>query len=443
MPILRMTREEYEKKYGQKPTSYGITPISPKVAEAPQEKRGIVEKIGGFLGIERFGKALGQGAFQFTKEKRELDKLLEAGQISPEEYESITTGGISSKEIVGSAVSTGALLVPGVAKGAPLGLKALAGGATGYGLDVGAKLQAEKPTGEALKPGVGTVVGTLLPVLGSIFGKINPKRLEEINLRMTPTEKQLMARQGKDIPAFLAKKKIVGTPEMRYQKVRQIYDSLEEKIGKTIKESNVKFSKNDVLNSVRQIPEQFKDDITGYDEATKVTNKVLKFLQSKTPMEVEGDLLNTYKRNLFKRAYSKNNTDVTNEAMHAVASTFKEMLDKAIPGLQKINKEYGNVILARKILFKAISRSQIGLTGKILGTVAGGGVGAAAGGGIGAAVGAIVGEKVAEKALGTATRSALGAGIQSIAEKIPTDKLGNLQITRKALIRLLQGAFGE
>lgn len=280
MAIQRMTREEYEKKYGQKPTSYGIASVPSESFEAP--KRNIAEKVGGFLGIEKFGKALGQGAFQFTKEKKMLDEMLDRGEISPEEYENITTGGLSNREIVGSAISTGALFVPGAAKGASLGAKMAVGGTTGYGLDVGAKLQdKEKPVGEALKPGIGTVVGTAIPVLGAIFGKINPKKLEEINLRMTPRDKQLMIKQGKDIPEFLAKKKIVGTPETRYQKVKEIYNSLEDEVGKTIKDSGVKFSKNDVINAVRQVPEQFKDDITGYDEATKTTNKILEFLQSK------------------------------------------------------------------------------------------------------------------------------------------------------------------
>ena len=86
MAILRMTREEYKKNYGQNPESYGIAPI-----EVPEEKRNLVQKVAGFLGIEKFGQALGQGAFQFTKEKKMLDEMLDKGQISPEEYENITT----------------------------------------------------------------------------------------------------------------------------------------------------------------------------------------------------------------------------------------------------------------------------------------------------------------------------------------------------------------
>ena len=431
-----MTPEEYQKKYGSQPFSKSTLP--------KEEKRNIMQRVGSFLGVEKFAQGVGQAAFGLTKEKKDLDKLLDEGGITPERYEEIATGGLSNREVVGSAINTATLLAPGAAKGAPLAKKVAIGAATGYGLDVGSKLQEkETTTVEALKPGVGTVVGGTLPVLGAIFGKINPKRLEEINLRMTPTEKQQMMKQGKDIPKFLSEKKIVGTPEARYEKVSKLYNNLEKKVDKLIESSGVRFSKNSILERVREIPNQFSDDIAGYDEATNTTNKVLEFLQSKSPMEIDGKLLNTYKRNLFDRAYSKNNTDVVNETYHAVASAFKEILDKNVSTLQKLNQEYGNTITARKILFKAMSRPEIGFTGKILGTAVGAGAGGALGGGLGAGVGAFVGEKTAEKVLGTATRSAVGAGIQTVMEKIPSDKMGNLQITKKALIRLLQGVFEQ
>lgn len=431
-----MTQEEYEKKYGVKPFESSTLP--------KEEKRSIVQKIGGFLGVEKFAQGIGQAAFGLTKEKKDLDKMLAEGKVSPEEYERITTGGLSDREVVGSAINTATLFAPGAARGASMARKVVAGAATGYGLDVGSKLQNKDiPTESTLSPGIGTVVGATLPLIGAVVGKVSPKRLEEINLRMTPTEKQLMAKQGKDIPKFLAEKKIVGTPEVRYTKVKKMYDSLETKVNNLIEDSGVKFSKNSVLERVRAIPEQFSDDIAGYDEATRTTNKVLEFLQSKSPIEVDGKLLNTYKRGLFDRAYSRNNTDVVNETYHAVASVFKDMLDEAVPTLKKVNQEYGNVILARKILFKAMSRPQIGLVGKSLGAAAGAGVGATMGGGLGFGLGAIAGEKTAEHFLGTATRSTVGAGIQTLMDKIPSDKMGNLQVTKKALIRLLQGVFGQ
>lgn len=434
-----MTREEYLKEYGVEPFSNTTLP-----KEMTTPPKNIFEKTGEFFGISNIAK---HEAAQITR----LSGILpgqagEAGRQFNQLYEQDreATGAPSDREVLGSAINLGTLLAPGGFAKSSIPKKVLMGATTGYGLDVGTNLQnKEKPLTEAFKPGVGTVVSGLLPLIGPIFGNLSPKKLEEINLRITPGEKQAMAKQGKDIADFLSKKKVVGTPEVRYQKVSQIYDNLENQIGQLVKEAKVKFSKNDVLKEISKVPDQFGDDIVGYDEAVKATQKVMKFIQSKAPKIIDGELLNTYKRNIYKRAYSRNNTDVVNEAFHSVGSMFKDILDKNVPGLNAINKEYGNVILARKILFKAMSRAQIGLTGKILGTAVGAGVGGAAGGGIGAGVGAVVGEKFAEKAVGTATRSAVGSGIQTLIEKIPVDKMGNMQISKKALIRLLQELFGQ
>ena len=70
----------------------------------------------------------------------------------------------SFKDVVGSAIQTGANFIPGVGVGAKLGTKVLAGTGTGYAFDVGSKLQSGKSVGESLVPGVGTAVGAGLPV---------------------------------------------------------------------------------------------------------------------------------------------------------------------------------------------------------------------------------------------------------------------------------------
>lgn len=385
MAILRMTREEYMRKYGQKPTNFGLTSSKPTLPS--KEDRNIVQKVGGFLGIEKLGRRIGSELVKLTPEGKELKSLKESGQVSPEEYKEITTGGVSNREAIGSAITTATMLTPvGLAAKAGLGARVLAGAGMGYGLDVGAKLQdVEKPIEEAFAPGIGTAVGAVLPLIGAVVGKVNPKKIEQINLRMTPHEKQLMMKQGKDIPAWLAKKKLVGTPEVRYQKIKKLYDSMENNIDDVVKKTKVEYPKNAILDEVRKIPEQFKDDITGYNEVLKATKKVEAFIQNKSPMGINAELLNTYKRNLWKSSYSKNNTDVLNEALHAIGSRFKDLLDAGVPGLQKLNQEYSNIILAKRILFKAMHRSEIGLTGKLLGGAAGAGIGGSMGGGIGAA----------------------------------------------------------
>lgn len=471
MAIIKMTREEYEKKYGAKPPTLGSTTdmtsnsSETQTSQAPQEsKRTVPEKIAGFFGMEKFAKGIGQAAFSLTKEKKELDKLLEEGKIDPKTYEEITTGGLTNREVLGSALSTATMFAPVAGKTASLGAKIATGATTGYGMDVGSKLQQENKTvGESFKPGLGTVVGGVIPLLGGIFGKgINAKRLEEINMRMTPLEKQRLATKGKDVVGYVTEKKLTGTPEVRYNKITQLWENMENKVAGLIKSSGVKYNKQDILNAIKQVPEEFGDDIAGYDEAERTAERLAKFIENKAPDEISGTLLNKYKRALFKRAYSKNNTDVVNESYHAAAEKFKTILDNDVKPLQKLNEEYGKIIMAKKILFKATTRPQQTLTGKLLGAGLGAGVGGAIGGGVGAGFGAVVGERASEKLLGTAVRSNLGAGMQTIAEKlpknqtifdtqkivneiskIPIDQSGNLKIGRKALISLLQQLFAR
>ena len=72
----------------------------------------------------------------------------------------------SAKKVLGSAIQTGANLLPGVGKGATLLTKAAVGAGTGYAFDVGSNLQndAKNPG----MPGVGTVVGGALPIAAAI-----------------------------------------------------------------------------------------------------------------------------------------------------------------------------------------------------------------------------------------------------------------------------------
>lgn len=72
----------------------------------------------------------------------------------------------STKQVLGSALQTGANFIPGLGE-AGLGAKVLAGAATGLAFDAGSKLQEEKSVGEAFTPGVGTAVGGGLPIVGT------------------------------------------------------------------------------------------------------------------------------------------------------------------------------------------------------------------------------------------------------------------------------------
>lgn len=450
----------------------------------PTPEKTTAQKVGSFLGIEKFGQGIGQTISNLTGGTKKLEQaqenqlalqtaLLEkikqrksegadvsrlenalkdlGGDIS-KQSETLTdagTGGLTNREFVGSALGTAALFAPGAAKGASLATKVGVGATTGYAFDVANKLQdKEKELTEAFTPGIGTVVGGGLPILGKITGLGQPgktsqklaNKLEEVNLRLTPTDKQNIARKGSDVVEYLSKKKIVGSPNQRLAKINTLYDDMEKQVTSVLKKSARSFNKTDVINSIKDIPELYIDDVAEYSKVQRQVASVIKTIQEKFPDNIPAERLNSVKRKLFKAAYNKQNTQVANDALNSIGEGIYGLLDKSIKELKPLNREYSTIILARKLLTKAQSRAQIGIVGKAIGSVVGATVGGAVGGPVGSAAGTIVGPAVGQVVAGTAPRSAVGAGLQSIAnvvDKIPTDKAGNLQLTKKALIQLL------
>lgn len=456
--IREMTQEEYEKQFGVAPQTAGVVRKTAFAEPAPKPKKtigqrtiDIADAVTNFVGARGIAEQFGSDIARAVAPKAQKGFV---------EYPSF-------KEVAGSALQTGSLLLPGGAakaaapkfagvrfargfgeatkaqKAVAAAKNVAAGVGTGYAMDVGSQLQEEdKGVSEAFTPGAATAVSVAIPFLGKIVGGF-PKAMEQANLRMTPAERINLKRSGKDIAEYLARKKIVGNPEQRFAKVDSLYNKMEDNVGKIVARSNKTYKKQDVLDALKAVPEQFADDPAGYREAEGAMSRIVDFITQKAPDEIPAKLIQTYKRNLWKRAYSKNQADVVNESFHAAGSLFKDLLDKDIKGLGSLNDEYGKLLTARKILFKATERPQTGFADRTLGTIGGAALGSAAGP-VGAGVGAIVGEKASKMLGNTTTRSAAGATVQTLQDilgRIPKDSAGNLQITEKSLMLLLQDAL--
>ncbi len=457
---IQMTRQEFESRYGREPFADIVKPLA--IAAPEGKERGIFETVAKrplerliLEPARRTGEAIGSLALSPFLNEEQKTRMTQATQEDasinvPFLGEFKTRGVQSAKQLVGESLETAGYLAPvgGMAKRlAPLlgrvGAASAAGATAGYSFDVGAKLQAGASTSDALKPGVATAAGAIIPLLGAVIGKL-PKRLEEVNLRMTPTEKANFAKQGKDVAQWVANKKITGSPEVRFQKVDSIYDGLERQVQRVVDTSTITYPKQSIIEQLQRIPSKYLDNLDEYSGVVAKVTRMIRTLQETRGDSISASALNKMKRAEWKNAYNKQGSAVINEVSDEAGRIFKEILDDSVSGLKSLNKEYGNAIAARKILFKAIGRAQTGLIGKLLGTAAGAGVGGSLGGGVGAAGGAVIGEQVASKVLGTATRSRAGAAIQGVSDilgRIPIDKAGNLQITPKALMLLLQDAF--
>jgi len=356
--------------------------------------------------------------------------------------EEITTSNLSNKEVVGSALSTTALFAPGAGKGASLTAKVAAGGATGYAMDVGNKLQdTNKTTKQQFTPGIGTAIGVTLPVLGAIFGKA-PGALETANQRMTPNEKRLLGAKGKEVSKLLVDKRVVGTPEQRFDKVSRLYDDAEEKVSKLVESSKATYKKDAVVEKLNAIKDTYLDNPAEYDQVAAKIDKVVDFFQTKTQGELTASQINKFKRSFWSAAYNEKGNKIVSDALHDAGGVMKGLLDDSIPTLSKVNKDYGVVIAAKKLLDVARTRNQAGVFGRAAGFMGGSAVGAAMGNPLlGGSAGAYIGQKGVNM-VATPVRSVAAVGINEVTkllEKIPTDKLGNLQLTRKALIQLLSG----
>lgn len=413
-------------------------PQAPGLAQIAGEKvaGGVGSAVGGFL-----DKAAG-AVTKFIGAKPIADtygtEIAAASTKNADEKTILRQQAPTLKETAGSAIETGSMLIPGAGVGSSLVKKVALGAVTGYGVDVGSKLQQDKSLTEAATPGLGTVTGALLPVFGKIIGQV-PKAMEKANLRMTPVEQQNLLKRGKDIVGYLAKQKIVGTPAQRLQAVSKLYTQMEDKVTTAIANEGVAIPKAEITDAVKDAVKQYADDPIALPEVNKAIDDFLSFLDKKESFAISLVDINNYKRTIMERAFSKNKADVVSEGRYAVGAALKKLLDDEVPGLSKLNQEYSDIILARRVLAKASTRNQANLLTRTLAT----GVGAAAGGTLGGFFGATVGGVAADRlanTLATPLRSATGATVQTLQDvlsKLPVDEKGN--IPAKLLIEALTG----
>lgn len=461
-----------------KPTSGGFdmssfgTPTATQVDPQTNVTKGVVGKVADFLGIEKFGRALGQTKANSlgvqdkliavhdqslaitnrlidkiksnksqgkdtSRLQTALDRQLKSNSEFLNAISDVGTSGLTNKEVLGSALNTAALFAPGAGKGASTLTKVAVGAGTGYAMDIANHLQQNKSIGDSLTPGVGTITGGLIPVVLNIFGK--GAAIEQISERLTPTEKKTLGTKGKEVAQYLVDNRVVGTAEQRLAKVNGLYSTMEDKIQKVVNDSNVSYSNKEVTQALQDIKGYFLDKPAEYQTISNKIDEVSKFFQEHAPEDIPGGMLNDFKRSLADSAYNEKGNKVLSEGYKVASDVLYSFLKDTIKGLKPLNADYSKIITAKNLLETAATRSQVGLTTKAAALITGSAVGGAVGGVGGAGVGSFVAPSIAN-AVATPVRSTIGLGLNEVNKllnAIPTDKIGNLQISRKALIRLL------
>lgn len=155
MAIRTMTREEYKAKFGKDP----VLPQRSTSILTPRPKVPLTNKIANFFGAkgitEQFGSSLARA------------KAKPLGTASKEQIQN-QVGNPSLKEVVGSAIQTGANFLPVAGKGAGFLAKTAIGAGTGAAFDLGSQLQDPNKGVGDVRPGVGTAVGAALPAAGAV-----------------------------------------------------------------------------------------------------------------------------------------------------------------------------------------------------------------------------------------------------------------------------------
>ncbi len=190
-----------------------------KVGEATGEA---VSALSRFTGVEKLGQGLGYSLFQLTPEYKELKRMVESGQVSPQDFVEATTGNISSGEVIGSGIRTAATIASagtfpqagvaptartvlggigqGVIGGARTGALSggIFGGAAGLaeGIEEGRDLGgiAAETVGQGVRGGVigGAVGGALGGVLGGVQTALRNEQIRKAEaLRILSQEPEM------------------------------------------------------------------------------------------------------------------------------------------------------------------------------------------------------------------------------------------------------------
>jgi len=182
---------------GFDPSIYGATPVQQKEPNLYEQIVSGAKTVGGILGGNIIGEAIGTGVgYTATKAKEAMGLVPKrtsqyydttmptAGQLMGDVLK-VGTSVIPTTGIAGVATKVASKLpvVSKVAKG--VGLTAETG-LMGYGQDVGTQLVEGKTGTEALTPGIGTAVGIATPASLKVMGKIFVEPGKEIINQFSP-----------------------------------------------------------------------------------------------------------------------------------------------------------------------------------------------------------------------------------------------------------------
>lgn len=270
------------------------------------------------------------------------------------------------KEVVGSAIQTGANFIPGVGVGGKLATKVAVGAGTGYAMDVGSKLQnKDKGIGEALVPGVGTIIGAVLPVGGAVVGfgskilgrltkgigsglsGVSTKTIDSIieNPKVAQQVSKTLAKEGNSkLLEKNAKEIINGVSTIRQQARKAFGDGLETLSETDITPKVFRDSTQKVLDKYGVVMEKGKKVLNGVEFSDpKNITKATELIDRLSKAKLDGKSLRKLADDIENSAYKVATSDERlsfNVFIKDLSASLKESISSSTPKLAEINKVF-------------------------------------------------------------------------------------------------------
>ncbi len=424
---------------------------------------GILGGLARFVGVEKLGQGIGKTLFNLTPEAKMTEDMLAKGQISPEKYQDITTGGITNKQVIGSGIQTAANIglmglnvKPAATVAGRIGQSAVQGagiGALGGGV---ASYEKGDTSEQIIKQAMFT--GSIGGVLGGAIGAASegikyatqklPERLYNSAIKPTLQDtKKAIKYNGDTLGKDLIKRGLSGSDQKLLDTSFEKINEAESKLQSLLAQSPESISRKDLSPYLDELI-KVKDATPGLKGEVDAIKKVLEQFPNQVPVAQA----NQIKRNLYDAlrdtAFKLDaNLSTKKDAMKALARGIKTEIEKKFGEgtISEINKDlatYGKLndrmvdVIARNTRYNILGISDAG-------TAVGGAVVGSAFGPGGGLTGGIIAPMLKKLVGTTGFKTATAVGLDKLGQglqRIPIESTGKIS---KALLLDLFKQYGR
>lgn len=267
------------------------------------------------------------------------------------------------KKVVGSAIQTGANLIP-IAKGATLTGKVLGGLAVGQLADTGSDLQEGKTVGEALQPGANAAVNAAMPFAGVAFrqiGRLIGKTGDKIQFSVIKPVKEDIE-DGFSIET-VKKYDLGGSIKTAFRKTEDKLAALSQELNQKLEKATASVDLADVFDRTKK--RLLGNKLEAFGTNTQLGTQIERLGDEIAAVTPESPLLAVKDANLVKRAaghfgaWQYGAPDPEAKARERVFNVFynelkQEIENQSPAGVKELNQQMSEIIPVMNALIRRI-----------------------------------------------------------------------------------------